>query len=233
MVTRTYSAVRRWGMLIACFACGPWAGTIEAQERCAPPPSLGCLLQWQAEADSLVRILYEHALAFTKDTARKRLLKESQAAWYTLAQSQDSLWGHHALPGEDPDLLKHLIAIANTQSAFLWRRILGPRPGYAPRQNSKLSPLSVMRDWVTAEEAFFSDSLKYDRSPGILELVPLPRGSGRPLVSMLDGGWVATTGSPDAACTVLVTPVDRLLALAPEMTVVRIDSTLAFVVTCN
>ncbi len=195
-----------------------------------------CLDSTYARADRELNTAYQAALAAIRDGTQHAALVKAQRAWIAFRDAEEALWFTDA-DGNHPsmEVLPTKIAFTRGRTAFL-RGILtsGPirsEPGavsdpLAPTPSvPKVKPMderllvaamkSDLRNLVTAEEAFFADSIRYTTDFGQLHFQP-SAGNTSPRITLVGQGWLGVIGNPrtPTTCVIFVGTAPRAPATA-------------------
>ncbi len=166
-----------------------------------------CLDAAYAHADSELNRVYQLAMRAHPDPAMRAALLASERAWVAYKESQVKLLafvvgGNH--PSEE--INTYLIGLTNDRTQFLQSEIgsggaTGP-PATPPANNAVYvaAMKADLRNLVTAEEAFFADSVKYTSKigPGGINF-SVTSGNSWPAIRLTRDGWtavIANTNTP-------------------------------------
>ena len=217
-------------------------GALRAQDRSCSDPQLSmvalgaCMDSAYAQADRDLNATYRTALAALTDTAQRAALVKAQRAWIAFRDAEEALWFTYA-DGNHPSMfvLPTRVAFTRARAEFLRGLTTSndvPRePGLVPwgpqtvaphpRPKPLDEPILVaamkadLRNLVTAEEAFFADSVHYTLNLARLRFRP-SAGNTLPQVTLAGNGWFGAIGNPrtPTTCTIFVGTVPRPPAIA-------------------
>lgn len=217
-------------------------GTLHAQDRSCSDPQLSmvelgaCMDSAYAQADRELNTAYRAALAALTDTAQRAALVKAQRAWIAFRDAEGALWFTYA-GGNHPSMfvLPTEIAFTRARAEFLWGLTTSndvPRePGIVPWTPQTAAPAARpnpideqllviamkfdLRTLVTAEEAFFAESVRY--TPNLARLrFRQSADNTPPQITLVGQGWVGVIGNPRTriTCTIFVGTAPRAPATA-------------------
>ncbi len=161
-------------------------------------PDLGWCRDTSTDLDSALTGVYRRALARFADPVKRQALEQSEAAFAGYVTTQQKLLG--AIGGDSVHVRRTMIRYR----VFFLQKMLGEWTEM-DEEAARVTMRADLRDLVTAEEAFYADSVRYTARLSALDFRPSPLNK---IVAfrLTRDGWAATVGNAKTSteCSIFI-----------------------------